>query len=129
MLVLQGTRGEMLELLKANADESAIFLKCKPSAALLAAVLNETKAKKIICTEGIRKTFTKKMLGALSEIGVELEISQLKQGRPFAVGEEKLERAKELLKAGKFMKEAASEAGISERTLYYRLAREKKRNV
>ena len=127
MLVLSGTRKAIFEALAKAKDETVVLLKVKPSALLVASILNQTKAKKIICSEGIWKTFTKKMISALSDMGIVIEVTSLKNGRPYKFDEKDAEKGNSLINGGKTVKEAAKELKMSERALYYWLKRMKKR--
>ena len=125
MLVLAGKRSEIYAMIGANPSATEFLLKVKPGKLLLANLLGKTKVKTLCCSEGIRRTMSGKVLRALVETGVELKAIKLKRGRPFAVDESKISRARGLIKRGAKPADAAKKAGISVRTLYYRLAREK----
>ncbi len=124
MIILEGTRGEIYQLIADSPDAETAYLKTKPSKLLIAYLLNKTKISKIICSNGIYKTFTKKMKNALEKMGIEIEVLEKKAGRPRKHGEEIIEKAKALLRKGMTKKRAAKELGISERNLYYRLKNE-----
>ncbi len=124
MLVLAGKRSEIYALIGANPSATEFLLKVKPGKLLLANLLGKTKVKTLCCSEGIRRTMPENVLRALAETGVELRTIKLKRGRPFAVDGSRISKALSLINKGENAADAAKKAGISVRTLYYRLARQ-----
>ena len=120
-ITLEGKRSSIFEKISSSPEATEAVLKTKPGRLLLAHLLNRTKVKRIICSRGIYRTFSAKMLSALENIRVRIEISGASPGRPVLYDEKLIEKARAMLKKGKTRKEAAKELGISERNLYYRL--------
>ncbi|VVB65768.1 Uncharacterised protein [Candidatus Gugararchaeum adminiculabundum] len=122
MMVLKGTREQMLAEIRKNSGEEEALLLAKPSNSLLAFLLNHSKVKKIKCSKGILRTFPKKSVPALAKIGVKLEQAELKNGRPFLhsgiAGKIKQMRSK-----GLQAKEIAKDLRVPLRTVYWHLNR------
>jgi len=125
VLVLSGRRAQIFAAIEANPGAQEALLKVKPGKLLLANLLGKTKVKTLFCSEGIRRTMSEKVMRALAETGVELKTIKLKRGRPFAIPDERVEKARKLMQKGELVENAAKKAGISKRTLYYRIRRQR----
>lgn len=121
MLVLKGTRRQIIKLVDRNPEETQAFLKVKPSTFLIAYLLNNTKIKTIYCSPGIYSTFTENMLRALKKLRIKVVQRRLKRGRPHEIPESKILEAKRLKPKGHSVDEICKRLGISRRTYYYRI--------
>ena len=121
MLVLKGTRKDIIKLIDENQNAQTAVLKVKPSRFILAYLLNNTKINTIYCSKGIYRTLTPKILRALKRMNITIIRRDLKKGRPYKISESVIERAKKLKEKGISIRKIAKRLDVSWRTLYYRL--------
>ena len=117
MLVVSGGRKGIFSLSAPN--ETEVRLLVKPSRAVFAHLLSSTNVKRIYCSSGIYATIPKKVVQALSESGIGIEVAPAKRGRPERVGGGEFELASNL--SGKIgVKDAIARAGSARSTYYWK---------
>lgn len=122
-MILKGKRSELFRDIELNPDAREAVLKVKPSAFLIAHLLSNTRVKRIICSPGIHKTFTKKVLRALEKMNVRVLVRKARRGRPVSIPDSSIKMARKLIMEGSSVRDAAKKLDISERTLFYRLSK------
>ena len=120
MIILNGRRRDIIKMIDRHPEVAEVFIKVKPSTKLLAYILNNTNVRKVYISQGIYRTVPPKVVRALRDMKIRVEIVKLKQGRPFEINDFIIERAFKMKQAGTPVNEISQELGISRRTLYYR---------
>jgi len=125
--VLSGKRAKMEAAALSNAGARAFRFSTKPSSLALAFILNHSKAKKLVFSKAIYSRMAKKVIRAMKNIGVKVEVVSRSAGRPRSLQNSGYRRARKLVFGGKPAAKACKKAGISRRTYYYYKALEENR--
>jgi len=122
-MILKGKRSELFSEIGSSHNAEEAVLKVKPSSLLIAHLLSNTKVKRLVCSPGIHKTFTKKVLRALEKMNIRVTVRKARRGRPTSVPDSSIDAARKLITKGSPVRDAAKKLNISERTLFYRLSK------
>ncbi|MCD6279582.1 hypothetical protein J7J26_02320 [Candidatus Micrarchaeota archaeon] len=120
MIILAGKREDIIKMIDHHPEITEVFIKVKPSTKMLAYLLNNTNLKKIYISKNIYRTIPSKVIRALDDMKIRVEIVKLKQGRPFEINDFIIKRAFKLKERGMSVIDISRKLGISRRTLYYR---------
>lgn len=129
MLVLKGTKSEVISAAKAASSETVFFLKSKPTVPMLSELVNSTRIEKLIISKKLYLSIPKRALLPLEKVGVRIEVSESRRGRPPVHSSELISQAKAMFQGGNRPDEIAAKLGMPIRTVYYHLRKERKRRA
>jgi hypothetical protein len=123
------------ELLK-RLDESLhdgvteVYVNLRPTKEIVVHILERApNVRRISCPPSLYPKVSKKVINALSQIGVELVPEGCPRGRPRKYDEETVRQVQELLRQGTPAKEISQNLGIPLRTVYYLVEKEPPQQV
>lgn len=117
-LELFGKRKDMLGEIEKNPQAVRVRVRTKPSKAIFFHLLQKTKTERVIMTPGIFATVPKKVLDALSESGITIEVIEKRAGRPAKFPAEKRLEALRMLGEGKSARKISERLQISQTAIY-----------
>ncbi|MFH1094779.1 MAG: hypothetical protein V1728_01015 [Candidatus Micrarchaeota archaeon] len=121
MWILKGSRQKIYADIASgrHSGESEVFLKTKPSRALLLRLLNHAAVRRIHLSPGLLATVPPKVRSALEQSGVQIQPVPTRAGRPDKYDNEKKEEARRLIGQGKGAKEISKKTGLPTTAIYY----------
>ncbi|WP_297508771.1 DUF1699 family protein [Thermococcus sp.] len=115
------TYDELLRKLE-GLDERVreVYVNLRPTKEVVVKILeNAPNVEKISCPPSLYPKVSKKVIGALKQLGVQLVPEKKPRGRPKKYDEETLRLVRELASKGVPAREISSRLGIPLRTVYY----------
>jgi len=107
-----------------NGDVTEVYINLRPTREILVYILeNAPNVRRISCPPSLYPKVSKKILTALSQMGIELVPEGYPRGRPRKYDEETVRTVLSLVRRGVSPKEISSRMGIPLRTVYYMLER------
>ncbi|AFL96114.1 hypothetical protein CL1_1919 [Thermococcus cleftensis] len=103
-----------------NEEVTEVYINLRPTKEILVRILERApNVRKISCPPSLYPKVSKKIISALSQMGIELVPEGYPRGRPRKYDEETIRRVRELVKVGVPAKEISARMGIPLRTVYY----------
>ncbi|USG99568.1 DUF1699 family protein [Thermococcus argininiproducens] len=103
-----------------SRDATEVYINLRPTKIILVKILEKAPNVKVIkCPPSLYPKVSKKIVKALSQMGIELVPANHSRGRPKKYDVSTLKLIEELIKKGKTPKEISEELGIPLRTVYY----------
>ncbi|WP_456420554.1 DUF1699 family protein [Thermococcus sp.] len=115
------TYDELLRKLS-NLDEKVteVYVSLRPTKEVVVKILeNAPNVKKISCPPSLYPKVSKRVIYALSQLGIELVPESYPRGRPRKYDEKTVKLVRELAEKGVPMREISARLGIPLRTVYY----------
>ncbi|ACS33930.1 DUF1699 family protein [Thermococcus gammatolerans] len=109
---------------KLGPEVTEVYINLRPTKEIVVRILeNAPNVRKISCPPSLYPKVSKKIIHALSQIGVQLVPEGYPRGRPRKYDEKTVQKILTMLSAGKGPKEISSSLGIPLRTVYYLIER------
>ncbi|MCD6372973.1 MAG: DUF1699 family protein [Thermococcus sp.] len=103
-----------------NEDVTEVYINLRPSKEILVRILERApNVRRISCPPSLYPKVSKKVIDALSQIGIELVPESYPRGRPRKYDERTIREVQSLLMKGVPAKEVSARTGIPLRTVYY----------
>ncbi len=115
------TYDELLrKLSELNEDVTEVYVSLRPTKEVVVKILeNAPNVERISCPPSLYPKVSKRVIGALRQLGVELVPERRPRGRPRKYDERTVKLVRELAEKGVPMKEISERLGIPLRTVYY----------
>ncbi len=105
-----------------NVDVTEVYINLRPTKEILVWILERApNVRRISCPPSLYPKVSKKIIHALSQMGIQLLPEGYPRGRPRKYGEETIKRLYSLAREGVPPKEISRRTGIPLRTVYYLL--------
>lgn len=105
-------------------EVTEVYINLRPTKEIVVRILeNAPNVRKISCPPSLYPKVSKKIINALSQIGVQLVPEGYPRGRPRKYDERTIRKIMEMLSSGKGVREISSSLGIPLRTVYYLIER------
>jgi hypothetical protein len=105
-----------------NEDVTEVYINLRPTKEILVHILERApNVRRISCPPSLYPKVSKKIIRALSQMGIELVPEGYPRGRPRKYDEATLRRVREMVLRGHSPKEVSVLTGIPLRTVYYML--------
>ncbi|WP_297458506.1 DUF1699 family protein [Thermococcus sp.] len=113
-----------------NDDVTEVYVNLRPTKEILVRILERApNVRKISCPPSLYPKVSRKVIAALSQMGIELVPEGYPRGRPRKYDEDTVRRVRELFQRGVPAKEISSRLGIPLRTVYYIIERTGEKHV
>lgn len=116
-VILRGNNKEIIEKIMKNKEKTIFHIKRKTSKKLFYLLITNTKIKKILISEPVLNQTSKKNIGALKGIGIEVKVIKNKRGRKKKYNEKIIRKIKKY-------KTAKRKYNIS-KTSFYKIKKQK----
>ncbi|NJE53739.1 DUF1699 family protein [Thermococcus sp. 21S9] len=115
------TYDELLrKLSELNEDVTEVYVSLRPTKEVVVKILeNAPNVKRISCPPSLYPKVSKRVIYALSQLGIELVPENRPRGRPRKYDEKTVKLVRELARKGVPMREISERLGIPLRTVYY----------
>jgi hypothetical protein len=115
------TYGELLrKLSELDEDVAEVYVNLRPTKEVVVKILeNAPNVRRISCPPSLYPKVSKRVIYALSQLGIELVPEERPRGRPRKYDEKTVKLVRELAEKGVPMREISSRLGIPLRTVYY----------
>ena len=123
------TYDELLrKLSELDEDVTEVYVSLRPTKEVVVKILeNAPNVKRISCPPSLYPKVSKRVIYALSQLGIELVPENRPRGRPRKYDEKTVKLVRELAKKGVPMREISERLGIPLRTVYYMASKQVKR--
>ncbi|ASJ00736.1 DUF1699 family protein [Thermococcus gorgonarius] len=114
--------GELLRKLDKSLNENVteVYINLRPTKEIVVHILERApNVRRISCPPSLYPKVSKRIINALSQLGVELVPESFPRGRPKKYDEETLRKVVEMIESGKGAKEVSESLNIPLRTVYY----------
>ncbi|WP_456367887.1 DUF1699 family protein [Thermococcus sp.] len=116
------TYPELLKKLEEILDEDVteVYVNLRPTKEVVVKILEKSpNVKKITCPPSLYPKVSKKVIFALSQLGIDLVPEKFPRGRPKKYDETTVEKILEMIGEGIPIREISNRLGIPLRTVYY----------
>ncbi|MDV3104382.1 DUF1699 family protein [Thermococcus waiotapuensis] len=114
--------GELLRKLDKSLNENVteVYINLRPTKEIVVHILERAPGvRRISCPPSLYPKVSRRIISALSQLGVELVPERFPRGRPKKYDERIVEKVIEMTKRGTPMREISERLGIPLRTVYY----------